>query len=69
MIRRFVTMSESIDIKAGVKSILERIEATKLKRPEKVKFNFIESPYLILKFDKKFFIISVQKSNSTCCCE
>lgn len=30
-------MAESIDIKAGVKSILERIEAAKVKRPEQVK--------------------------------
>lgn len=51
MIRRFVTMSESIDIKAGVKSILERIETVKSKRPEKVKIEF--SNFLILKFDKK----------------
>lgn len=42
MIRRFVTMSESIDIGAGVKSILKRIEATKIKRPEQVKFTYAQ---------------------------
>lgn len=37
MIRRLVTMSEAVDIKAGVRNVLERIEAASKTRPEKVK--------------------------------
>lgn len=39
MIRRFVTMGESIDIKAGIKHILERIEIASKARPDQVKLN------------------------------
>ncbi|CRK89110.1 CLUMA_CG002539, isoform A [Clunio marinus] len=37
MIRRFVTMTESVDVKAGIKNIVERIEIASRKRPEKFK--------------------------------
>lgn len=38
MIRRLVTMAEAVDVKAGVRNVLERIEAAVKTRPEKVKF-------------------------------
>lgn len=37
MIRRLVTMAEAVDVKAGVRNVLERIEAAAKTRPEKVK--------------------------------
>lgn len=36
MIRRFVTMTEAVDVKAGIKHILERIEVVSKARPDQV---------------------------------
>lgn len=37
MIRRLVTMSESVDVKAGIEHVLKRIEMATKNRPEQVK--------------------------------
>lgn len=37
MIRRIVTMSEGVDVKAGIKNILERIDVACASRPKEVK--------------------------------
>lgn len=37
MIRRLVTMAETVDVKAGVKNVLGRIEGALENRPEQVK--------------------------------
>lgn len=39
MIRRFVTMGETVDIKAGIKHILERIEVASKNRPDEVRIS------------------------------
>lgn len=36
IIRRLVTMAESIDVKAGIKSVLERIDVASKNRSEQV---------------------------------
>lgn len=43
MIRRLATMGETVDVKAGIKHILERIEAASSKRPAQVE---IEKDFL-----------------------
>lgn len=47
-------MSEGIDIKAGIKAILERIDAATASRPKEVKFIFktLKSPILLILVQK-----------------
>lgn len=49
-------MAESVDVKAGVKHILERIQGATKNRPEKVKL--INT--FTLKFSYQFFIFSLR---------
>lgn len=37
MIRKLVTMTEALDVKVGIKHVLERIEVAVKNRPEQVK--------------------------------
>lgn len=57
MIRRLVTMAEAVDVKAGVRNILERIETAAKTRPEKVKY--LELSFL-KKSKQKFFAFSLK---------
>ena len=65
MIRRFVTMAGTVDVKAGIKNILECIEVASKDRPEQVKFLKTLFPILIA----LLLIFLVQKFCSTCCSE
>lgn len=66
MIRRFVTMTETVDVKAGVNHILERIEVASKSRPEEVKLRNSLYDFCLIRI---FLFVLVQISSPTCGCE
>lgn len=60
MIRRFVTMAEAVDVKAGIKHILERIEVASKSRPEQVKLCNLVFAFLINWLQSQFLFFSLR---------
>lgn len=65
MIRRLVTMSEAVDVKAGIRNVLERIDVAVKSRPDKVN-SFSLS---LLQNKNKLFLLLVQKPGSAGGCQ